>query len=266
VVADGMGGHRAGATASQVTVAAIGEVFSGFVESHPEEMLRDAIETANERVHAMAVENTELRGMGTTAVALLLGPGSTGWVAHVGDSRAYRLRGERFEALTRDHSVVAELERRGLLSADEAAVHPRRNEILRCVGVHPDVEVETSEIEVEPGDLFLLCSDGLTGMLDEMEIADVAEHNTPYEAARILVGRANEAGGQDNVTVQIARVQSPGSETLRPAATPVQLPERRASRGARDLRQRRAVVVAAVLIAGLAALTLLWQIYSLSSG
>jgi serine/threonine protein phosphatase PrpC len=219
VVADGMGGHRAGATASQAAVAAIGEVFSEFVESPPEEMLRSAIQAANQHVHGMATEDPELRGMGTTAVALLLGQDGFGWVAHVGDSRAYRLRGDRFEALTHDHSVVAELERRGLLTPDEAAVHPRRNEILRSVGIRAEVEVETSEIEVEPGDLFLLCSDGLSGMLSEIEIAEIAEQNPPEEAARILVGRANEAGGRTTSPSRSRTSISPSSRLrgLRPA-------------------------------------------------
>jgi protein phosphatase len=262
VVADGMGGHRAGATASHVAVDAIGEVFEAF-DGEPESMLARALETANQRVYQMATENEELRGMGTTAVALLFGPDGGSWVAHVGDSRAYRYRDARLEPLTRDHSVVAELERRGLITSDEAAAHPRRNEILRCVGVHPEVEVEISEIELEVGDRFLLCSDGLSGLVDDSEIASILDANPAPEAAQLLVDNANERGGHDNVTVQIADYMQtdPTPEQPNPVArdtTYVALQDESV------VRRRRMVVVCAVVLAGLAALTLLWQVYSMN--
>ncbi len=260
VVADGMGGHQAGETASRLAVETIGKVFADSREP-PERMLREALDSANERVFRMSTTDPNLRGMGTTAVALLIGADQTGWVAHVGDSRAYRCRGQQIEALTHDHSVVAELERRGLLTAEEAAVHPRRNEILRSVGVRADVEIDVSPIEVRPGDAYLLCSDGLSGLLGEREIADIVTGRTPPEAARLLVETANERGGHDNVTVQIASISS-GEESA-PAEPTSATPASATAEPAR--RRRRTLVVTAVLAAGLTALALLWWLYRVSS-
>lgn len=205
VVADGMGGHRAGETASRVTVETISDVFSTS-KAAPDEILRETLEASNARLYRMASDSTELRGMGTTAVLLLVCPGGAGFVAHVGDSRLYRYREHALRALTEDHSVVAELQRRGLISADEAAVHPRRNEIMRSVGVEATVAVETRSTDVSIGDRYLLCSDGLSGMLDETEIAVILDGTPPEQAARELIDRANEHGGHDNVTVQVVDV------------------------------------------------------------
>jgi protein phosphatase len=205
IVADGMGGHRGGQTASRVAVETIEQVFRS-AEGAPGQVLRSAFEAANERVHGMASQDPELLGMGTTGVALLFTGSEQAWVAHVGDSRAYRMRNGALERLTQDHSVVEELQRRGIVTPEEAAVHPRRNEILRSIGVEPDVEVELQCVLVEPGDLFLLCSDGLSGVLSDQEIADVLAREEPDRAVRTLVALANARGGPDNVTVQIARV------------------------------------------------------------
>lgn len=215
VVADGMGGHRGGATASREALAAIAADFDAALAaraapgaSDPGESLRRAIERANERVYSMAAEDPGLSGMGTTVVAFLLDAAGRGTVAHVGDSRAYRLRGGRLEPLTTDHSVVAEMLRRGVLTAEEAAYHPRRNEILRSVGVLPEVDVEVGSVELAVGDWILLCSDGLCGVVSDAEIEEVlvaaASDPNPLEtAADSLVELANECGGPDNVTVQL---------------------------------------------------------------
>ena len=160
VVADGMGGHRGGAVASREALATIASTFTENSTVDPASLLVRAIERANERVFSLARQDPELAGMGTTVVAFLLDAEGRGAVAHVGDSRAYRLRGGRLEALTSDHSVVAEMLQRGVLTAEEAAFHPRRNEILRSVGVLPDVEVDLAAVDVAPDDWFLLCSDG----------------------------------------------------------------------------------------------------------
>jgi protein phosphatase len=186
VVADGMGGHRGGETASRLAVEAIGDVFGRSEEALEKRMIA-AIETANERVYRCASADPELAGMGTTVVALCLGEGGEAWVAHVGDSRLYLLRDGKLDALTADHSLVAEMQRQGLLSAEEAQVHPRRNELTRSVGVE-------------------LCSDGLCGYLGEDEIREVLECERPPNAARILVDHANARGGHDNVTVQVVSV------------------------------------------------------------
>jgi protein phosphatase len=206
VVADGMGGHRGGETASRLAVEAIGDVFSSSGEPL-EGMLRTAIETANERVYQSASADPKLAGMGTTVVALCLGEGGEAWVAHVGDSRLYLLRDGTLDALTADHSVVAEMQQQGFLSAEEAQAHPRRNELTRSVGVAGEVEVDVARIEVRPGDRFLLCSDGLCGYLGEVEIREVLERERPLDAARILVDHANAKGGHDNITVQVLAIR-----------------------------------------------------------
>jgi len=204
VVADGMGGHRGGATASREAVATIAASFSESTSADAFETLHRAIERANEHVFSMAREDPGLAGMGTTVVALLLDAAGRGAVAHVGDSRCYRWRGRSLAPLTTDHSVVAEMQRRGVLTAEEAAYHPRRNEILRSVGVLSEVEVELAAVEIAAGDWYLLCSDGLCGVASEAEIEEVlASETSPDAAARALVALANECGGPDNVTVQI---------------------------------------------------------------
>lgn len=211
VVADGMGGHRGGAVASREALATIASIFTENSTldpaRDPASLLVRAIERANERVFSLARQDPELAGMGTTVVAFLLDAEGRGAVAHVGDSRAYRLRGGRLEALTSDHSVVAEMLQRGVLTAEEAAFHPRRNEILRSVGVLPDVEVELAAVEVAPGDWFLLCSDGLCGVVSDAEIEEVLVHTrSPNAAVAALVDLANDCGGPDNVTVQILAI------------------------------------------------------------
>lgn len=214
IVADGMGGHRGGATASREALAAIAADFEAASDvADPGESLRRAIERANERVYSMSEEDPGLAGMGTTVVAFLLDEAGRGTVAHVGDSRAYRLRGRRLEPQTTDHSVVAEMLRRGVLTAEEAAYHPRRNEILRSVGVLPDVDVEVGSVELAGGDWILLCSDGLCGVVSDAEIEEVlvaalATPNPLETAADALVELANECGGPDNVTVQLLALPS----------------------------------------------------------
>lgn len=207
VVADGMGGHRGGATASREAVAAIGRVFVERPVEDPGSTLAQAIDEANAHVFALAQSDPELAGMGTTVVALLVDGAGRAAVAHVGDSRCYRWRSGRLEALTVDHSVVAEMLRRGVLTAEEAAFHPRRNEILRSVGVLPEVESEVAPIGLEPGDWLLLCSDGLCGVVSDAEIELVlARARSAERAVEDLVALANESGGPDNVTVQILAV------------------------------------------------------------
>ena len=203
VVADGMGGHLGGEEASRIAVTSMGEVFERGGDD-PEELLRQAFDRANAGVFETAAGNPELQGMGTTGVVLLFVPGHRVWVAHVGDSRAYRLRQGRFEQLTQDHSVVGALLRMGHITEEEAREHPQRNEILRAIGTQEQVEVEISCLEVQPGDRYLLCSDGLSGMVIDPEIARVLGQCEPDTAVHELVGMANENGGTDNITVQIA--------------------------------------------------------------
>jgi protein phosphatase len=252
VVADGMGGHRGGETASRLAVEAIGDVFAHSGESLGERM-GAAIDAANERVYESACADPELAGMGTTVVALCLGEAGEGWVAHVGDSRLYLLRGGKLGALTADHSLVGEMQRLGMLSAEEAEAHPRRNELTRSVGVAPSVEVELTRIAVEPGDRFLLCSDGLCVHLGDDEIREVLEREQPFNAARMLVDHANARGGHDNVTVQVVSI--PETAPLRrhgadQAAGARTSPESLASEHLREARaiRRAALAVSAVLV------------------
>jgi protein phosphatase len=217
VVADGMGGHRGGETASRLAVEVIGTALRTRDDS-PEHMLRRAFLGANERIFRLSGANISLAHMGTTGVALLLGPDRSAWVAHVGDSRAYRLRSGRIEVLTADHSAVAELQRRGVVSAEEAATHPRRNELLRSIGVRESVEVDVRSLTLEPGDRFLLCSDGLWGLVSDAEIQAVIGRERPEVSVRALVEMANTRGGTDNITAQVVAI--PG--------TPEQAPDRAA--------------------------------------
>ncbi len=206
-VADGMGGHRGGEVASQLAVKSVAEVFESSA-AQPDDLLRSAFEAANLEIFETASQDPELAGMGTTGVGLILTGESRTWIAHVGDSRAYRLRGGSLIQLTADHSVVGELVQRGQLTPEQARVHPQSNEILRALGTQAGVEVELTDVDIEPGDVFLLCSDGLSGMLPDSRIADALSGKEPEQVAASLVELANEAGGMDNITVQIAVIPS----------------------------------------------------------
>ena len=259
VVADGMGGHKGGATASRVAVETIGEVFErGAAEA--EETLRTAFQAANERVHAMAMQNPDLRGMGTTAVTLLFAEAGRAWIGHVGDSRIYRFRQGRAECLTADHSVVGEMLRQGLITAEDAAVHPRRNEILRSVGVEAHVQPDVAPIDVGDGDRFLLCSDGLTNLVDDAEIGAVVQREPPSQAVQTLVDTANTRGAPDNVTVQIAAV--PGGLATAVSGTPrVPTAVFESDRATRNEKRIKQVAAATAAVAGLLAAALLWYLF-----
>jgi PPM family protein phosphatase len=209
VVADGMGGHRGGATASRLAAATIeSEYFRADLppEANTGEVLRDALLEANAAIYAQAQASAELRGMGTTCSALAV-RGGLAWIAHVGDSRVYMVRRAGISQLTEDHSLVASMVREGLLTTSEAEVHPRRNVLQRSVGVAQDVEIDLLDpIAVEAGDTFILCSDGLHGQASDEELRQAAAHD-PETAVRMLVDLALERGAPDNVTVVVARVE-----------------------------------------------------------
>jgi PPM family protein phosphatase len=204
-VADGMGGAQAGEVASRLAAAAFRE-FHDADDLDPEKRLVAIVQEANRRIYDRATGDAEVSGMGTTITAALVGNSGLA-IGHVGDSRAYRLRGGRFEQLTDDHSLVADLVRSGRLTPEEADVHPQRSVITRALGTDPHVDVDTFTVPVESGDLFLLCSDGLTTMVDDGEIRDlVTSAKDLDQAGRGLVKAANKAGGEDNVTVVLFRV------------------------------------------------------------
>ncbi len=205
VVADGMGGHRGGATASRLATETIGEVFHA-TKAEAADTLFEAITTANQCVYQASVDDPELRGMGTTVVCMLFGQDGRVWVAHVGDSRAYRLHRDGLEQITQDHSIVGEMVRRGLITDEEANRHPRRNEILRSVGVESEVDIDVAQVVASPGDRYLLCSDGLTSLVADDEICEVVRDYAPEAATEQLVAMANARGGHDNITVQVIAV------------------------------------------------------------
>ncbi|HEY0782471.1 MAG TPA: Stp1/IreP family PP2C-type Ser/Thr phosphatase [Thermoanaerobaculia bacterium] len=225
VVADGMGGHSHGEIAAQLAVHSIHEFIEktadrettwpfrpdDTLERHSN-LLKMAIRIAHDHVLRAISKDEALHGMGTTVVGFLL-DGKTAAVAHVGDSRAYRLRNGRLEQLTQDHTWVHEQVVAGLLSREQARSHPLKNVVTRALGGESEVVVDVRELEVQPGDLFLLCSDGLTGMLNDGDIRDrMGSGRTLHEICRVLVNDANARGGIDNVTVVLLSVEAPEDE------------------------------------------------------
>ncbi len=205
VVADGMGGAQAGEVASQIAV----ESFSNGLDdaTQPEHALSVLALAANTRIHELSHSNAEQAGMGTTLTAVYVGEHDVA-VAHVGDSRAYCLRDGRLLRLTDDHSLVDELVRQGRLTPEEAVEHPQRSVITRALGPEVEVEVDTRSFAGRDGDIFLLCSDGLTTMLEEAQLAAVLlAHPRLRDAGEALIAAANEAGGRDNITVILLRLE-----------------------------------------------------------
>jgi protein phosphatase len=199
-VADGMGGHQAGEVASATAITALRD---GVAQG---DSIEDAITRANEAVVGTAARDLSLRGMGTTLTAGVL-DGSTLLIGHVGDSRAYLLRAGELRQVTTDHSVIAELIAAGELTEADALVDPRRAMITRALGIDTTVEVDVLEVDLEPGDRLLLCSDGLTTMVRDPAIAEIlASEDDRQRAADELVEAANLAGGADNITVVVADV------------------------------------------------------------
>ncbi|MGC9220296.1 MAG: Stp1/IreP family PP2C-type Ser/Thr phosphatase [Solirubrobacteraceae bacterium] len=205
VVADGMGGARAGEVASQLAIDAF---MAGLPSAGtPEERLAAVVQRANQEIYRRSLTDPESAGMGTTVTAALLeGDGLA--IAHVGDSRAYLLRERNLTRLTEDHSLVEELVRGGKLTEAEAHDHPQRSVITRALGIEPVVVIDTLTCPLRAGDVVLLCSDGLTSMLEDPQVRDaVAESASLYAAADRLINDANAAGGRDNITVVLFRVQ-----------------------------------------------------------
>jgi protein phosphatase len=264
VTADGMGGHRAGELASRLVVEASGEVFQAAGEPSGG-LLRAALEAANARIRQVARERPEAAGMGSTGAALLLADRGRAWAANVGDSRVYRLRGGRLVQLTRDHSLVAELVEAGALKQEDARGHPRRNELRRALGVRENVEIDLFELSVEPGDRYLVCSDGLWSVVPDDEIGQVLSRETPEEATRILVERANQGGGSDNITVQVIAIAGaePAPFAAVEARSPAPPPRPAAAVGPAPRAQPRLALVA-LLAAALAGL-LAWLLVTRSS-
>jgi protein phosphatase len=220
-VADGMGGHRGGNVASAMTLEQLG---GAEIERGGPARLTDAIRAANRAVLERGESDRDLSGMGTTITAVLL-EGDRGHFAHVGDSRAYLLRDGTLHQITEDHTVVQRLVREGRLQPDEAGRHPQRSILTRALGVEYEVEVDERTVDLLPGDRVLLCSDGLYGMVSDTDIREVlAVEEDPQTACDRLVDLANEAGGEDNITVIVldvvaGPVEGDGSRPVQAVAT-----------------------------------------------
>jgi PPM family protein phosphatase len=197
-VADGMGGARGGEIASRVAATALGEDVDGSGEARVVALIQEA----NRQVYERAREDSDASGMGTTITVALFENGTVS-IGHVGDSRAYLIRERKVEQLTEDHSLVAELVRTGRLSPEEAETHPQRSVITRVLGTDPEVDVDVFSVAAKPGDLFLICSDGLTSMIDDATILNTVELQRADldSVAKELIAAANRSGGEDNITV-----------------------------------------------------------------
>jgi len=258
-IADGMGGARAGEVASNLAAAALQ---TGDVDGGGQERVAALIQAANQSVYERSSRDAEVAGMGTTMTVALVEDASVTF-GHVGDSRAYVLRDGTLEQLTDDHSLVAELVRGGKLSAEEAEHHPQRSVITRALGTDPDVDVDTFTVEARNGDVFVLCSDGLTDMVGDAEIGEVLgePRESLREAAEDLVRRANRAGGQDNITViafEMTDEPEPDEQTLEQTVEQTQPMAAVDAESKKRRAWRRFVPLLILLIAIAAAAVALW--------
>ena len=208
LVADGMGGHAAGEIASRIAASTAAEIVAGGNEqADAKDLLRCAVQQANDRVYQSQTENPEHRGLGSTLTALLFRKGRY-IIAHVGDSRAYVFRDGTLRQLTRDHSLVWPLYECGALAKDDIPRHPQKNIVTRAVGTQPEVDVDIESGDAFRDDIYLLCSDGLTDILSDSQIAGILADNggRPQKASDMLVEAANAGGGPDNITVVVVRL------------------------------------------------------------
>ena len=221
VVADGMGGAQAGEVASKIAIEAFEQGLPD--SSNVEERLADRVREANRQIYERSRAEQGRAGMGTTLTAAYLGDGHVA-IAHVGDSRAYLLRDGSLTRLTQDHSLVDELVRRGKLTEEQAAEHPQRSIITRALGPEPTVDVDTFTYPVRAGDVLLLCSDGLTSMISEERVKEVLNSSDTLDhAADQLIEEANEAGGRDNITVVLFRLEEAAVDGVKEEQTVVGL-------------------------------------------
>jgi len=211
IVADGMGGHAAGEVASEIAVDTVSNAYYQDDNDDVAASLLHAIRRANAAIHQRAAENMLRSGMGTTCVAAIL-RGNVAYIANVGDSRAYLVRKGRIRQVSQDHSWVAEQVRAGLLTEEQARTHTQRNVITRSLGTQAEVEIDLFREVLEEGDTLILCSDGLSGLVNDEEMQQTLEQFVPQESVYHLIERANEGGGPDNITAVVARVQELGIE------------------------------------------------------
>ena len=212
IVADGMGGHAAGEVASEIAVDAVTNVYYQDDSDDVATSLLNAIKRANGLIHQRAAENMLRSGMGTTCVAAVL-CGNMAYIANVGDSRAYLVRGGQVRQISQDHSWVAEQVRAGLLTEEQARTHAQRNVITRCLGTQADVEIDVFPEPLEENDALVLCTDGLSGLISDTDILRTIEQAAPQESVYHLIEQANENGGPDNITAIVVRVLEVGMES-----------------------------------------------------
>ncbi|GFP24726.1 PPM family protein phosphatase [Candidatus Hakubella thermalkaliphila] len=206
MVADGVGGHQAGEVASRTTVAIMSSALRKVVPSEVEEKVREIARTANRKLLDLAQQDQRLRGMATT-LSLVLLLDHLAYVASAGDSRVYLLRDRRLQQITRDHSVVAEMQREGQLTEEEARIHPYRSVITNVIGAEGETYIDFFQVQLRKGDQLLLCTDGLNSMLRDQEIEAIMNiSGGPQKICRALVEAANRAGGYDNTTVIVIKV------------------------------------------------------------
>jgi PPM family protein phosphatase len=207
IVADGMGGHEGGQEASRIAVEAIQEVFAETAGADPQSLLLTGFQTAHQRILQYVDGHPELYGMGTTATAIALVDNQL-FYAHVGDSRLYLVRGADISRVTHDHSYVGRLVENGVISSVEAETHPQRHILTAALGAGGEVSPETplQPIGLQKGDVLVLCTDGLWGLLSENEIQNVVAGSEPLEACQALIKMTKDRGGPDNITVQVIRV------------------------------------------------------------
>jgi protein phosphatase len=206
-VADGLGGHASGEVASRLAVEVLAAGFAG-LPGEPADRLRAAFSGANRAIHDRSAADPDISGMGTTLVAAHFAEGGPLWVAHVGDSRAYLFRDGRLRALTEDHSLLQDFIRQTRPTPEEIESFPHKNVIVRALGMRDTVDVDVARVEVREGDLLLLCSDGLFGMVPDEQMAGILreEGSEILRANQLLVDAANRAGGADNVTSILVEV------------------------------------------------------------
>jgi protein phosphatase len=264
-VADGMGGAQAGEVASGLAAGALED---GSTELGGRERVEALIQEANRRIYDRATTDPAASGMGTTMTVALV-EGMSVVIGHVGDSRAYLVRGDSMEQLTEDHSLVNELVKSGKLSEEEAHIHPQRSVITRAVGTDPDVDIDAFTIEAQEGDVFLICSDGLTDMVEDVDILEIVDRDRADldQVVRSLVQFANKEGGEDNITAVAFRISADSDE---PAADDtvtmpaVSEPDERTPESVdvpprAEISSRRVRIVLAVLVVlVIAAVLLVW--------
>ena len=207
VVADGMGGHEGGQDASRIAVDAIKQIYAASPDGDPQELLAAAFREAHARIHQFAAAHPELRGMGTTATAMVLRANRL-YYSHIGDSRLYLVRDGRITRLTRDHSYVSSLVENGFITSEEAETHPQRHILMAALGAGQEFSPEMPEhpIPLVSGDVLLLCTDGLWGLVPDHELEQTVAGMRPQDACRALIELAKKRGGHDNITVQVLRL------------------------------------------------------------